>query len=544
MKKRVVHKVLLVFFILVSISFLAFLSSSWYINKHVRLRLQEELAAQTNGQYMLRIETLRLNLLSQSVKFKGVALKPDKINANDALYNASASEVNFLGLEVLRFIFSKKIMIDRVELVDPKISIIQSSVYSPGNDDTTTKFSLYSYVSKFAKSLTFRTLDVSNFDLSLFNKVSDLKPSLNSTENHFRIINFYVGTSTKDLSSMFDADTIALDLHRFNYTTNDSLYTFEVKRMRVSYADSTLKIDSIKVIPNFSKKWFAYVAGKQTDRFDIDAKEVYFKKIDLRHFFERHGIISKSLDINYFSLSSFRNKNDERLFSRPKSLQSILRESEMYIRIDTINISNSAVVIEEIAPGKKATGRITFDDINGKFTGLMNDSLLINDKSKMLFTATCKVMNKTPLYAEYAFPLNASGMVFNCKGFLTGMEMKSLNAMLEPATGVSIKSGIIDTLDFHFTAGENRSSGKMKFIYHDLKVQMPESEENEVKGISGLTLLIANNFIIKESNPNGKKPARLSSIEFVRNKERFMFHYTWKSILSGLKETIGIPDKK
>jgi hypothetical protein len=84
----------------------------------------------------------------------------------------------------------------------------------------------------------------------------------------------------------------------------------------------------------------------------------------------------------------------------------------------------------------------------------------------------------------------------------------------------------------------------MKFIYNDLKVQMPESDENKAEGITGFALLIANNFIIKDSNPKGDKPPRLSSIEFVRNKERFMFHYTWKSILSGLKETIGIPDKK
>jgi hypothetical protein len=57
-------------------------------------------------------------------------------------------------------------------------------------------------------------------------------------------------------------------------------------------------------------------------------------------------------------------------------------------------------------------------------------------------------------------------------------------------------------------------------------------------------IFVANNFVLKDSNPSGKKEPRIARMHFERNKQRFMFHYTWQTIFSGIKETVGFPDIK
>lgn len=540
MKRKRLFPVIIAVTIFVVVVLTILVASSWYLDKFVKTKLQDELYNQTNGEYSLTIHSLKLNLLSQSIIFNDVTFKPETSTPEKATYTGSAKQIKFGGLGILKFFLAREINVHKIEFVDPNVTITQSLVNTPDHD-TTKDFSLYNFISSFTNSIAIGSFNLTNFDFKLYSKPGDSIASLHSNNNHFKVINFYVGEETKNLEGMFRADTIALIMNRFEYTTTDSLYTFNVEKMRVSYADSVLKVDSIEVIPNYNKQRFAEIAGKQTDRFNIFAQTLEFNKINLKHFFERHGLIVRSLDITNFNLTAFRDKNDDRHFDIPKSVQALLKEAPIYINIDTLSIFNSFIAYEEVAPGKELAGRITFNEIYGEMIGLTNDSVKVADNHKIEFRAVCKLLNSAKLSAFYTFPMNTSQMVFDCSGFLTDLPMNELNPMIEPNVGISINEGIIDTLDFSFHAEENSSTGTMKFIYRDLKLQVPESDKHKTKGIGGFTLFLANTFVLKENNPSGNRPPRISSIHFVRNKQRFMFHYTWNSIFSGIKETVGVP---
>lgn len=523
---------------------IVFFTSSWYLNKVVRVRIQDELKEQTSGQYSLVIKSMNISYLKGSVNFRGIQLLPEEVPESNAAYALTCTGMKFTGLNIFKFIRGKKIVVDRIEFIAPSLKINQGSPGLSEEAETTANFSLYNLVKEFAKSITIKKLEVSNSDVSLFSSRSDTIPSLHSNDNHFKIVNLYVGPSTDKISGLFSADSISLIMNRFAYTTDDSLYTFRVRRMEVSYQDSTLSIDSIQVIPNYSKQQFAEIAGKQTDRFRINAGNLSFNKIDLRHFFEHHDVICPSLVISAFHMVAFRDRNDKREYNIPSSLQQVILDAPMYIKIDTIKIEKSVVTYQEIAPGKKEAGQITFNDISANFTGLTNDSLLNSVGRNLYFKAKCNVMDKSRLVASYTFPLNTRQMVFECSGFLTAFPMSALNTMLEPSAGISLNQGVIDTLDFTFTANDESSKGRMKFIYHDLKLELPDEGNKKSKLKDKLTVFVANNFILKQSNPLGKENPRVVTMHYKRNKQRFMFNYTWHTIFSGIKETIGMPEIK
>jgi hypothetical protein len=544
MKKRGAFYYILPIFLLLVILTIGFFTSSWYLNKVVKVRLEKEFGKQTNGEYSLAIKSMGISIPRGSIVFRGLAIEPVNVPERDAAYTVTSSDIRFTGLNVLRFIAGKKIVVNSIELSDPSLMVVQGTSGMEQHTDTTAAFSLYNLIKEFAKSVNVKKLEVANSNVKLFSNRLDTIPSLSSNDNYFKIVNLYVGPSTDKISGLFTADSISLVMNRFDYTTGDSLYTFNVKRMEASYGDSTLTIDSIKVIPNYNKRRFAEIAGKQTDRFDVTAANVFFRKIDLRRFFEQHDLICPSLDITAFNMVAFRDRNDNREFNIPESLQQLLHDAPVYLRLDTIRLNKSFIAYEEIAPGKKEAGRLTFNDINANFTGLTNDSMLISMDRNLYFSAECNLMDKGKLVASYVFPLKVKEMVFECNGFLTEMPMSALNGMLGPSAGVVLNQGVIDTMDFNFTAGEKSSKGKMKLIYHDLKLEMPESGDKNVKLKDKISMFVANNLIIKESNPQKNKAPRIADMYYERNKQRFLFHYTWQTIFSGIKETVGMPDIK
>ncbi len=508
------------------------------------MRIEKEFSAQSHGNYEISIDKLKINILTMSVRLNGISIDPVKIAKGKPEYRVSGKQLALNGVGLVRFLLQRDLKITTVKLDEPTVNLIRGVEKYNAKKDTTGRFSLYGFISTFAKSVTFKELSVENFDLTLYNDQQDNSPSLKSNNNSFVIKNFHIGPSTLKLPGYFEADTVALSIKHFRYTRPDSLYTLSIEQLNASFIDSVLLIDSITLMPNFNKKSFDNVVGKQTDRFDIHADKLKLIKIDLRNFLENHNLIAKSGDLKGFSLKAYRDKNNVYKPKHPPSLQKLLRDAPFYIKIDTLNLTDAYASYEEVAKGNNLPGRIYFNNINGKFTGITNDSLLISTGAILKLTTNSKLLNEGKLFASYSMPLNTESIDFNCAGLLTGFSMATLNGVLEPLAGIKVMSGFVDTLDFAFQAGENSSNGNCMFLYHDLKLNVSDKGPGEVNVSDRLKMFLANNFILQKENPKKGKPPEKAKLHFIRDKEKFMFNYSWKTIRSGIIETIGLPDSK
>ncbi len=542
MKKPRLFRILISLLVFIVFFAALLLISSWYLNDYSRVKIEKAFAEQTDEEYKLSIGSLKLNILRRQIIFSDVAVQPDKLKAGEPSYEGIAKELSFDGLHVFKYLMGRGAEVNEILILEPEVTMISGNINDGEDNVDSTEFSLYEVIKEFAKSIKVNRLYVENFEFNHFNEHNDSIPSLFSKRNNFLVVNLKIDKETQKLPGMFAADTIALSVYNFSYTSSDSLYTYDVGKMKVIYTDSVLVLDSVKMIPNFNKKWFGDVAGKQTDRFDIFAKQLLFEKVDLRHFFEYHGFKSKLLSIRSLDFRAFRDKNDERIDFEPPSVQRLIKTSPIYIKIDTIKVFDSQIVYEEVAPGKKTPGSIIFEDINAEMTGVTNDSSLITSDSGISFKANATFMSEGNLNATYFFPLNTMDMVFTCTGLISNLPMNTLNRMLEPTVNISLKSGYIDSLQFKFDAGENVSNGWMRFIYNDLEIGLPEEKGENHDFKDKLLVFLANNIILKSSNPSGNKPVRVVPIQYERNKQRFMFNYTWKTLYSGIRETVGIPN--
>ena len=81
--------------------------------------------------------------------------------------------------------------------------------------------------------------------------------------------------------------------------------------------------------------------------------------------------------------------------------------------------------------------------------------------------------------------------------------------------------------------------------YNDLKVDLLNKETQESSGIKELvSSVLANNLIIKDDNPRKGHELYKAGMYYIRNPNRFIFNYTWKTLFSGIKKTVGLDNEK
>lgn len=81
----------------------------------------------------------------------------------------------------------------------------------------------------------------------------------------------------------------------------------------------------------------------------------------------------------------------------------------------------------------------------------------------------------------------------------------------------------------------------MNFYYTALKVALlKETEEGAAPKKKGFLSFLANKLVIKDANPSKGEKVRTAEIRFERTPAASFFNLLWKSVFTGIRETVGI----
>ncbi len=137
-------------------------------------------------------------------------------------------------------------------------------------------------------------------------------------------------------------------------------------------------------------------------------------------------------------------------------------------------------------------------------------------------------------YLSLQFSYAAPQMLIN--GRVQKFNLPDLNNFLSSYTPAKVNKGIVDEVVFSATAYRNHSEGKMKFLYHDLKIDLELKDQAKWKSD---VLAFAGNTVVASSNPPpGGKPAKEVTFHVDRDMNKGFINIIIKSILAGFKETV------
>ena len=96
----------------------------------------------------------------------------------------------------------------------------------------------------------------------------------------------------------------------------------------------------------------------------------------------------------------------------------------------------------------------------------------------------------------------------------------------------------------HMDGDNFRTTGKINMQYNNLHITPLKKNKEEMGKLKkkNVTSLFANILLVKNENPKGNE-LRQPDFSVERNKYTSFFNLIWKTILTGILKTIGIPVK-
>ncbi len=344
----------------------------------------------------------------------------------------------------------------------------------------------------------------------------------------------------KPARNLWFADDIVLQLKDYQWRMQDSLLVAKAAEIGLSTKKSNLTVKSFELVPRFENEeipaYFPYQKTWASGRIPlITIQHIDFEKLVGEHAFEA-GVVN--IQSPHFVL--FRDKRLPRDLSRqPPMLQEMLLDLKLPVKVDTVSVFDGFVSYGEQVEGADRSGTITFEKFNATLHQATNYPDLVEQNVMLSLDANTYLMGQALLQVNLRFPMGTSDGPFSVTGSLGSMDLTYLNAMLEPTAFVHIKKGYSHGMHFQFVGNKEKSSGTMQFNYNDLSILLVDKQT----GASGLDervgSFLANAFVVKSDNPKAVF-LRLGRIAYERDPSLSVFNYWWRSLLSGIKSSIGL----
>ncbi len=473
-----------------------------------------------------QIEELKISsfTISDSPEVK-VQLLQRKITINKAATEGDGTDkikvkqVQFTGIHIFPILFKGDIIINKVLIDEPGVSISKQTNFTSSDKESSRKIKI-------------RKLEVENGRLMMNESDSAKNDTAVYLQINTDVWNLNINSKTKKfIFQNHSFKRIRLSLNNSNYSFSNKLYRAAFDTLNFDSQESNLLMLNFRLKSEYPKYELAHVKGVETDWFDISLDSFALNNIQPKSLLEDSLLIIDETTLHGLELHAFR---DKRLpFPKKpdtKLPMQMINSLPVKIHTDTILLNNSYIDYTEHRQNKDKAGIIKFHAVNASITNLSNIDSLITGKTTM--KASAKVMNRSVLKSEFIFPNTRYSEKYNVTGTMQPIKIEAFNPMTVPVASVRVESGQTKTVDFNFYYNNERSYGDMIFEYENLEVMLLTKENDSPKNIISF---FANAVVIKKDNLKTNKSFNKGTISFERDKKKSIFNYWWKSLLSGIK---------
>jgi hypothetical protein len=501
--------------------------------------------------YNIDFTDLNLNVLTGTVGLDSVRLYPDtsvfhalrkKDVAPVHLFEIKLAKLKLTRISILEAYFKKRINMNAIVLDKPSINMLRFNVKAQP-DTTKTATNLYQKISKSLESVHIRSIKVLNADFDY------IRGETGTVLNAVKKLNVSVtdvlidSVSQHDKERFYYSKDVAFELIGYESVSKDKMYTIKVDTLSGFANAGDIRMKGFQMIPMYPDLQFSRKYKTQRDRYDLKFPTIAFSGLDLERFNVEGRLYAEALTIASAKVKIFMNRelppskeNKSRNFPHIA-----LQRVELPLIIDTVNLKNVDVAYTEYNPIAQERGTVNIDNLTGTIKNVTNDSL---QKSKNAFMAAdlkARIIKAADLDAHLRFNLNARDGAFTFRGNIGSMNMPALNPLASALGLVKIETGNIQKVEFDIKGNAVGSTGSLKMQYNNLKVQLlKEGEDGEAPKKKGLLSFLANKLVIKDSNPEKGEALRVAPVQFTRSPSQSFFSLLWKSVFSGIRETVGI----
>lgn len=477
--------------------------------------------------FIFEINRVHLLLFSRAIKLESIIVFSESEIGDSPDSVGVVSSVHLKGINLVSALFKKDISIRNITISDSELTA-NFSFPEKGNPPIVSKLNIQ--IGK---------LIFENVNLVVTDTV---------TSTVFSVKNGYLELlelklSEQDTLALCVAEQFVFNAKELSWITSDSLYTYTIQGVSYSAFTNVLEVNSLALRPNFSDYEFTRRSDYETDRFDVLLRFICVNDFSVIRYLQYGDIASSNIEIGCLDMKAFRDKREKfRHVCRP-TFQELIYNYPAAISIDSVAVLDGNITYIEHAEEASEAGFISFNHVKAAILNISNDSVYKSETAFFELNTKAVLMGKGKLSVQLKSKLFDPQNTFTLEGTLTGMEMNALNPMLEKNAFVFVKSGIIDALDFNFTANNTKASGKLIMRYHDLDFDVVNKTPGDSTVVIDRFKSFVAGLIVMDANPVSGSDVRQGIIDYERDPEKFLFNYCFKSIFSGMKYTLVKKEK-
>ncbi|MDO6433897.1 hypothetical protein Q4E93_25040 [Flavitalea sp. BT771] len=521
----------------------------WQIYKYrmVSRKVGEALLNKTEGLYSIHYEGLSFDEVGGVLHAKNIQVVPDT-----AVYRQLAMEgreppmllrltipaLEITGVKTPKALLAKQVEGSKVEIAGATIEVLMSDRKKEGKRLHSSSDISREMLGKLLK-IKMDSVKVTHADVRV-SHVNGKEVLFSSNNVSFVFSDVLVdSTSGGDSSRILFARGLEMACDEIAFPTKNKKYRLHVSGVRFSSRNDALHFHQVKIIPQLPEDAFAHSFPVQKDRYNFSFEDVRLVHVSRQGLWDKE-IMADSLVI---SKSAFRIYRD---LSRPpdttskvgKYPQQLLMRLPIPIRIKAAVFTHSFIEYKERNGKSDSVGKLQFYDVSATLKNISNrkEDIALDDKCVLAFKA--RLLNMAPVDARVVMVLGDRRGRFSIDGNIGGIDAVALNPLTRPMGLARMENGRIHQLHFNFAGTDSSSDGKLLLLYDDLKISLLKKDEAEGRlDKKGLASLFAN-LILKNSN-KGEHP-RVEEVHFDRVLYKSFFNLIWKSIFTGVKQTVGM----
>ena len=525
---------------------------NYYWKPIITQRIKETVYQSSDGLYRIDFDNVRMNFVTGRMHILNIRFTPDTLVYNEMkrdsiaprhLYTVALAELILKRINPWKVYFDKDLEIGSIEIDHPSLELNFTDLKNNNGTLKENKRTAYQRLAPYLKSIKigdviFKNADFKYIDHSLNGKnVTALKGL------YIKISDLLIDSVSQfDSSRLYYTRDIYAELMGYNTITLDKNYSIQIKEFRASTAGAYVRMNGIRVTPNFGEMEFSRRFKFQKARYTLNIEDVQLNKVDYELLNRERRISASSLILTKANLSIFLNRQiPDSIRNKGMNFPQIaLQRFKLNTTVDSVLLHNSRVDYSEYNPGSLRKGIVTFSQINGTIANLTNDSISLIKNKYSDVKLTSLLMDRGRLDVNMKFNLNDPGGAFEFGGRLGNIDAEMLNSAIRPLSLIEIKSGFIDNMIFKGTGSLNGVRGKLTCYYKDLKIALLEINSKTIRlKRKGIASIFANILIIKDDNPSPGAAVRTSNFLFKRPAHSSFFNMIWKGFAEALLQTIG-----
>ncbi|MER2999250.1 hypothetical protein [Pontibacter populi] len=509
----------------------------------------------TDSLYTIRLDSLHYSSRQQELVARTLEVNADrevnerlKVNSPDLashnLINISAKRSRITGFNLIHAYATGQYHMDRVLLAGPEVAILQdqdvptTKSIALAEQDTASGNGAAEQIEELVSTLRVGRVDVTEgaFDFEILRndtiRTSHTLAHVALGIDQLRLVSL----EANDPLDIFDVDDIDVLIQGYSYQLPDSLYVLEIQEITASMQQSSLRLESLRLRPLFSKGEYAAKFDYAQDRTNLEVPSVELMNVSLRALFNNQDLIAHKMLIRNPQVEIYRDNSigldPDR---RPPTLQQMLRDADLYIRLDTIIVNKKDFVHPVIAVNAIKPGVFLLEDIHLEIFNVTNDTMLIRLNSIITANVKARLMGASTLQGRYEFEMDHPEDRYTYEGTLDPMDFTALNPLFENMLFIRVKSGQIGKASFSIESTRTASTGQVHFPYNNLKIQLLSKTNPDNPGLLlkvGTRLI--NTLIVKTNNPSTLGKFREGYVEEERDMQRSVFHHMSQSLFDGV----------